>query len=112
MKTITWKVDKTIPTECPDYRPDPYTGAYPQTHCAVYHCKTITEEKTATFEKDWECESFINNAPSSCYEFKINGELAEDKRQKITNTVITDDFTFLNGSTGGTVRLDNLELLD
>ena len=46
MKTLTWKVDETIPTACPDYVPDPYTGEYPSTHCLVYHCKTITENKS------------------------------------------------------------------
>ncbi len=82
MITLTWKVDKTIPIPCPDYKPDLYTGKYPSTHCLVYHCKTITENKTAEFETEENCKSFANGAPLSCYDFRINGEILEDTRVK------------------------------
>lgn len=75
MITLTWKVSKTIPTECPDYKPDPYTGEYPTTHCLVYHCKTVTENKTAEFETEEEAKEFANKAPQSCTDFKLNGIL-------------------------------------
>src|SRR3990167_2183906 len=81
MKTLTWKVDKTIPTDCPDYVPDSYTGKYPTFHCLVYHSKTITEDKTAEFKTNKEAEEFASKAPQSCYDFKLNGKLLKDKRK-------------------------------
>lgn len=102
MKTLTWKVDKTIPTACPDYQPDPYTGEYPMTHCLVYHCKTITEEKTAEFSTEKEVREFVEKVPLSCYEFKLNGELLEDKREKLEigycTGLIGSDTTTLSGT--------------
>lgn len=100
MKTLTWKVDKTIPIPCPDYKPDPYTGEYPSTHCLVYHCKTITENRTAEFETDKEAQDFIDKAPLSCYEFKLNGELVEDKRERPSD--MTFGFGDLTGESGTT----------
>jgi len=48
MVHVRWKVYLNVPTECPDYKPDPYTGQYPPSHCLVYHTKTIEKEmKTA-----------------------------------------------------------------
>jgi|ERR1035437_340563 hypothetical protein len=100
METLTWKVDKTIPTACPDYQPDPYTGEYPTFHCLVYHCKTITESKTAEFETEEIAKEFISKAPLSCYEFKLNGELIEDKRERPSNiTIGIGNLTGGNGTT-------------
>jgi len=103
MYTLTWKVDKTIPTACPDYVPDPYTGEYPSFHCAVYHCMTITENKSAEFATQDEALQFAAKAPQSCYEFKLNGELIEDTRprpQNITEISVGGDFTTTaNGTT-------------
>ena len=89
MKTLTWKVDKTIPTACPDYQPDPYTGEYPSTHCLVYHCKTITENKSAEFKTMKECKDFASKAPLSCYDFKVDEKLIKNTRGKPTFSNIT-----------------------
>jgi len=102
MKTLTWKVDKTIPTACPDYKPDPYTGEYPSFHCAVYHSTTITEERTAEFSSEKEAKDFASKAPLSCYDFKLNGKLLKDKRKKPESIVYSTDLVG-NGviTTGG-----------
>lgn len=89
MITLTWKVDKTIPTACPDYQPDPYTGEYPMTHCLIFHCETITENKTAEFPTGKEAKDFADKAPLSCYDFKLNGKLLEDKRERRSISTIT-----------------------
>lgn len=75
MEFLTWKIDKQIPVECPDYKPDPYTGEYPAFHCAVLHAKYITETKSAEFETKKEVEEFIKKAPKSCYEFRLEGKV-------------------------------------
>lgn len=96
MQTLTWKVDKTIPTACPDYKPDPYTGEYPSTHCLVYHSTTITEDRTAEFSTKKEAQDFAFKAPLSCYDFKLNGKLLKDKRKKPSQT----DFSKLDITVG------------
>lgn len=70
MITLTWKVDITEQTGCPDYVPDPYTGQYPTTHCLVYHYRTVTKEMGATFETEEQAEAFKKNAPSGCYDWR------------------------------------------
>jgi len=102
MKTLTWKVDKIIPTPCPDYVPDPYTGEYPSFHCLVYHCKTITETRTKEFSTKKEAVEFAEKAPYSCYDFCLDGWLLEDKREKSGN--ITDGIiTLENSSDSGSI---------
>jgi len=64
--TLTWKVSKTVPTACPDFKPDPYTGELPSTHCLVYHCETVTEKRSAVFATQEEADLFKKNAPSNC----------------------------------------------
>lgn len=103
MKVLTWKVAKTIPTACPDYQPDPYTGEYPSFHCAVYHCETVTETKSAEFETTKEAQEFADKAPLSCYDFRLNGKLLKDKRQRPGSTTIdirNNSNTFLSGGSG------------
>lgn len=101
MKTLTWKVDKTVPTQCPDYVPDPYTGQYPSYHCAVYHCKTVTEERTAEFATLKEAQQFADKAPLSCYDFKLNGKLLKDKRKHPTTITFqnSEGLTAMAGTT-------------
>ena len=97
MSLLTWKVDKTIPTPCPDYKPDPYTGEYPSFHCAVYHCETITENKTAGFLTDKEAKDFASKAPDSCYAFCLNGKPLKDKRKRANTITISNmDITSLS----------------
>lgn len=72
MTKVSWKVTKTVPAPCPDYRPDPYTGDFPQFHCAVYHTQTITEEKSAEFATKEEAEEFIKKAPQNCTDFLLD----------------------------------------
>lgn len=98
---LTWKVDKTIPVECPDFKPNPYTGEYPSTHCAVCHFESITEEKASFFATEKEAKDFAFKAPPSCYDFKLNGELLEDKRKKPDGSVV------ITGSGTITDTLDN-----
>lgn len=105
MKILTWKVDRTIPTACPDYQPDPYTGEYPSFHCAVYHCKTITEERTAEFKTLKECKDFVFKAPDSCYNFKINGKSIKDNRKNKRTEYITISSDLI--TTGGTVTVQS-----
>ncbi len=107
MYTLTWKVYKTIPTACPDYQPDPYTGEYPTFHCAVYHCKTITEDKTTEFSSKKEAEDFAFKAPQSCYEFKLNGKLLKDKREKPQYSNITTGGNLTIDGTSGTTLFFN-----
>lgn len=94
--TLTWTVSKTIPTECPDYVPDPYTGEYPSYHCLVYHCKTVTENRGLSFKTKEEALSFAAKAPSSCTDFKVNGKPIKDGRPK--QEFIVSDLTSSNVS--------------
>lgn len=71
-KIVTWKVKITVPTGCPDFKPDPYTGQLPAYHCAVAHFKKETLNKSAEFESQEDAELFIKNSPSSCSDFKIS----------------------------------------
>jgi len=71
MKTVKWKAQITRAIECPDYKPDPYTGEYPPRHCLVYHSETVTIEKAQNFETEEEAREFIRNAPPSCSNFEI-----------------------------------------
>ena len=105
MKQLTWKIDKTITTACPDYVLDPYTGEYPSTHCLVYHCKTITENKSAEFSTEKEAKDFADKAPYSCYDFVLDGITLEDKRppKKVDN--ITYDTSLTNMTDNGTITL-------
>lgn len=96
MKTLTWKVSITRPTACPDYQPDPYTGQYPTTHCAVYHSETVTEEKSKEFLDEESALKFAEGAPSSCYDFKLNGVAVEDKRPKLQVLSGTGSWTATN----------------
>jgi len=104
MNILTWKVIKTIPTACPDYQPDKYTGEYPSTHCSVYHCETITENKTTEFETEEKAKEFARKAPNSCYDFKLNGESLEDKRPRAESGTITVSGDLTSG--GGTTTIN------
>ena len=42
---VTWWVSVTTSVSCPDYKPDPITGQYPSTMCAVAHFKTSEIKK-------------------------------------------------------------------
>jgi len=112
MKILTWKVSKTIPTACPDYQPDKYTGEYPSMHCLVYHCKTITENKTTEFETEEKAKEFANKAPNSCYDFKLNGESLEDKRPRVEIGTITVSGDLTTGDGTTTISTDLLASLD
>jgi len=109
MKKLTWKVDKTIPTACPDYKPDPYTGEYPIYHCAVYHYETITENMSKEFSTDKEAKDFASKAPLSCYDFHINGKLLKDKRKK-PDTKFYTGLVGDNVTTTGTNVISNLKI--
>lgn len=72
---VVWSVVVTVPTGCPDYKPDPYTGEYPSTRCAVYHCEQKTNHMEKWFATKEEAEKFIENAPD---DIKKNMELREN----------------------------------
>lgn len=63
MWLVIWTLTMTVPAECPDFKPDPYTGRYPMTHCLVYHTKTVTKDMSKSFETKEEAEKFISDAP-------------------------------------------------
>lgn len=105
MKQLTWKIDKTIPTACPDYVHDPYTGEYPSFHCLVYHFKTIIENKSAEFLTEKEAKDFADKAPQSCYDFALNGVILEDKRPPKKADIITYDTDLMNVTCSGTITL-------
>lgn len=63
---VTWKVHKTVPGECPDYKPNPYTGEYPNVHCLVMHWKDIVESMEKEFATRQEALDFIAAAPKTC----------------------------------------------
>ena len=67
---LTWKIDKTVQVECPDYKPDPYTGEYPAIHCATLHYENVTQTKSKEFLNEEEADFFIKGAPKSCYDFQ------------------------------------------
>ena len=60
---LTWTVSVWVSMECPDYKPDPYTGEYPSMHCLVNHGEFVAKEMTKSFETKEEAEMFMNNAP-------------------------------------------------
>lgn len=60
---VCWYVAVCVNTECPDYKPDPYTGQMPNAHCAVYHSKTEKYAKTKWFGTKIEADDFIKAAP-------------------------------------------------
>jgi len=100
---LTWKINKTVPTACPAYNPDPYTGEYPSFHCSVYHCKLITEERTKEFITKEEAKDFAAKAPLSCYEFRLDGKLIEDTREKPDEVSLSFHSTPpISGDTSGT----------
>lgn len=105
MKTLTWKVDKTVPVSCPDYQVDPYTGECPSTHCLVYHCEMITESKTAEFVSEEEAKDFVAKAPLSCYDFKLDGVQVGDKKER--TGITTSGFGNLSTTDTGTVMILN-----
>ena len=60
---VNWLVTETVQDQCPDYKPDPYTGRYPNYHCAVNHTKQQTRSMDQLFETELEAKEFIKNAP-------------------------------------------------
>lgn len=72
MVTLTWKYDTTEPTECPDFKPNLYTGEYPSTHCLVYHFKNVTKEMAKSFDSQEAADEFKKNAPDGCYDWKLS----------------------------------------
>lgn len=81
--TLTWQVTQRVPIECPDYKPDPYTGNYPSSHCAVYHCEIRTTSMKKTFDTLEEAEAFKKAAPSSCTNFKYVEEAEEIEKKQL-----------------------------
>lgn len=60
---VCWYVTISVNAECPDFKPDPYTGEMPNAHCAVMHGKTEKYAKTKWFGTKIEADDFIKEAP-------------------------------------------------
>lgn len=61
---VKWQVTKQEPAQCPDYKPDPYTGDYPLMQCLVYHTKTVTKNMEKVFDTREEVDAFIVGSPA------------------------------------------------
>lgn len=62
---VIWWATVTIPAECPDFKPDEYTGQLPSTHCLVYHCKEVVQKHIRQFETQAEAKAFQEKAPQA-----------------------------------------------
>lgn len=72
---LTWSVTVVEPIPCPDYRPDPYTGQFQATHCAVYHCRTIQKQMEKEFSSKEEALEFKGLCKYvSVSDWKLDGE--------------------------------------
>lgn len=60
---VSWRVSQTVPTFCPDFKSDPYTGKYPDVMCTVYHTKTVEVKMKKEFETMVQVKEFIKNRP-------------------------------------------------
>jgi len=60
---VCWYVAICVNAECPDYKPNEYTGEMPRYHCAVYHGKAEKIAKTKWFGTKIEADDFIKAAP-------------------------------------------------
>ncbi|HEB13600.1 MAG TPA: hypothetical protein ENI13_01320 [candidate division CPR3 bacterium] len=68
---LRWKVRKTVAAACPDYKPDPYTGEYPKTHCLVMHTQEVVDDMGQEFESLEELEKFKEGAPQDiCFDWE------------------------------------------
>ena len=77
MWIVLWTITVTVPTECPDYKPDPYTGQYPMMSCGVYHCETVNEDKSKSFKTREEAQAFIDSGPKDI-EFRLVEGMADE----------------------------------
>ena len=68
---LIWFVSQWVFTSCPDFVPNPYTGAYPNTMCAVNHGRTVEKEMRREFNSMEELDAFKKNAPPECHGWKI-----------------------------------------
>ena len=60
---VLWKVSTIQQMACPDYKPNVYTGQYPQTHCAVLHTGEVITQRGRDFGTLEEAKAFIMAAP-------------------------------------------------
>jgi hypothetical protein len=67
---VSWVVSIWIPTQCPDYKPNVYTGQYPQSICSVNHGKYVNQEMSKEFKSLIKANKFIKDSPQD-YGFKI-----------------------------------------
>lgn len=75
---VDWTYDAVVPAECPDWKPDPYTGEYPTGHCAVYHTKIERREFRRVFDTEEEVNAFTDACPDKDILFYVT-ELDESK---------------------------------
>ena len=62
---VVWTIIVWVATGCPDYKPDPYTGQYPSTHCLVNHGKFEEKKMEKEFSTKEEALKFIEDAPKN-----------------------------------------------
>jgi hypothetical protein len=68
---LQWFAFVTERAPCPDYKPDPYTGELPATHCLVSHTKRVARLMERSFLDQEAADKFIRSAPPNCHDFKI-----------------------------------------
>lgn len=73
---VAWSVIVNAPAPCPDYKPNPYTGEYPSSHCLVYHTQREVKQMQESFKTRKEAEAFIAEAPKT---IKPNMKILEVK---------------------------------
>jgi len=60
---VIWVVVNWVSTPCPDWKPNPYTGRYPNTMCLVNHGRYEDTPMKSLFETREDAEAFIESAP-------------------------------------------------
>lgn len=60
---VSWTVSIWVSDPCPDFKPDRYTGQYPQINCLAIHGHFESIQKSEMFKSREDAETFINNAP-------------------------------------------------
>lgn len=60
---VVWWVCTSVQTDCPDWKPDEYTGSLPNSGCLVLHTKTVYRPMLKEFQAKFSAQDFINKAP-------------------------------------------------
>jgi len=69
---VDWDVNLTRQIECPDLKPDPYTGELPMTSCLVDHTEGYVRHMAKSFDTQQEAIDFIEAAPGRSVAFNFS----------------------------------------